>query len=69
MASIDVPAAPIEMDGDYQADAAIDALGGHGGNRLPGAFDDIDVFGESFATPRASTPGYVAPRSNSDLYS
>jgi len=59
---------PVEVDRDREADAAIDALGGDSGVRLPNALDDIDVFGESLKTPRANSSDYVAPRSNNDPY-
>lgn len=64
---------PIEADRDREArdreaNAAIDALGAQTGSRLPDALDDIDVFGESVAAPRANTSDYVVPRSNNDPY-
>ncbi|MEP6834781.1 MAG: Ran-binding zinc finger domain-containing protein [Gemmatimonas sp.] len=59
---------PLEVDRDHEANAAIDALGGETGTRLPEALDNIDVFGESMATPRSETLDYVAPRSNNDPY-
>lgn len=59
---------PAEVDRDREADAAVDALGGDSGVRLPNALDDIDVFGESPETPSANSADYVVPRSNNAPY-
>lgn len=60
--------AAAEFDRDHEANAAIDALGGHVGSTLPDALDEIDVFGEPVTAPRANTTDYVPPRSNNDPY-
>lgn len=60
--------APTEVDRDQEANAAIDALGGQSGMRLPNALDDIDVFGDSLPTSRTGGADYVVPRSNNDPY-
>lgn len=60
--------APTDVDRDQEANAAIDALGGQSGMRLPNALDDIDVFGDSLATSRTGGADYVVPRSNNDPY-
>ena len=61
-------AARAESERDLEANAAIDALGAHMPSRLNDALADIDVFGESRATPRAGAPDVSLPRSNNDSY-
>lgn len=61
-------AARAESEHERESNAAIDALGAHTPSRNNDSLDDIDVFGESKLTPRASGPQVVAPRSSADSY-
>ncbi|MBC8089855.1 MAG: hypothetical protein H7Z40_21555 [Phycisphaerae bacterium] len=58
----------VENERDTEANAAIDALGAPASSHQNDALDNIDVFGEPRATPRAGAPDVLPPRSINDPY-